>query len=154
GRLAELQRRLSERRPESGGQPGKPRPGFVEDFETSLREAMDDDLNTPRAVAALFDLVRAANSWLEETGGSDGDAILEVLDSLHRNAEEVLGLRFGTPAHPDGDLRGLLSVLSRARSALRRNRLFGDADEMRDGLGSLGYRVDDLPDGESRILPS
>jgi cysteinyl-tRNA synthetase len=115
-----------------------------------VTSALDDDLNTPQAVAALFDFARGANSLLDSGTGPGDAAALAV--ALGTHAVDVLGLPLDTEASGSGGGEGpLMSALSEARSALRRNRLFADTDRMRDALSSAGYAVKDLPDGSSLI---
>ncbi len=118
--------------------------------ESSFLAAMDDDLNTPTALASLFDMVRAGNSLLDERDEPADRALLaSVLDGL---AEEILGLEFLSGS---GKVQqaGLCEVMAHVRGVLRRNRLFSDADLMRSELEELGYIVKDLPDGESEVHP-
>jgi cysteinyl-tRNA synthetase len=123
-----------------------------EETETAFREAMDDDLNTPGALAALFDMVRKGNSLLDgRDDPADRSYLASMLDSL---AGDVLGLdlRAGTAGSGDS-VSGLCGVLGDVRSVLRSNRLFEEADGMRERLEKLGYVVKDLPDGGSEVRP-
>jgi len=118
--------------------------------ESSFLTAMDDDLNTPTALASLFDMVRAGNSLLDERDEPADRALLaRVLDGL---AEEILGLELLSGS---GKVQqaGVCEVMTHVRGVLRRNRLFSDADLMRSELEELGYVVKDLPDGESEVHP-
>ncbi len=114
--------------------------------ERAFAEAMDDDLNTPQALASLFDFVRAGNALLDE--GQGGAAPMgETLDSL---AGDVLGLRL-SGASEAPVLPGLCEVLQEARYAMRTRKLFDEADAMRAKLEALGFTVKDLPGGFSEI---
>ena len=116
----------------------------------SFRERMADDLDTPGALAALFDFVRAANSMLDGgAGAGDASLLCGVIEDL---CGGVLGIvrRQGRDALETGREK-LVEALSLARSALRSNRLFRETDEMRRILAEAGYSVRDLPDGTSLI---
>jgi cysteinyl-tRNA synthetase len=114
----------------------------------AFHEAMDDDLNTPQALACLFDFVRAGNALLDAGHGGAG-LMGETLDSL---ATGVLGLRLrGASEAPV--LPGLCEALQEARYALRTRKLFAEADAMRVRLEALGFTVKDLPGGASEISP-
>jgi len=117
----------------------------------SFLEAMDDDLNTPGALAALFDMVRGGNSLLDD-GDTPADRRLmaELVDSL---AGDVLGLDLSGSGSSGDSVEGLCRVLGEVRGVLRENRLFEAADRMRERLDELGYVVKDLPRGESEVRP-
>jgi cysteinyl-tRNA synthetase len=81
-RLAEFRARLA------GAAPGAPQgalPVMAGRLEAGFRTAMDDDLDAPRALAALMDFVREANRELDERGGAapaDRDAALAVFERV------------------------------------------------------------------------
>jgi cysteinyl-tRNA synthetase len=115
--------------------------------------AMDDDLNVPRALAALHDTVRAGNSAL-----AAGD------DDAARNARhvvilmtQVLGLNAATkPAAGDGKERQALEVLVEAQLAARAQARAGKdwaaSDAIRDTLKAAGVVVEDGPEGATWSL--
>jgi cysteinyl-tRNA synthetase len=150
-RLVSLRRRLgaAEGDPEAASDNLRRR---VEGFEETFSRAMDDDLNTAGALAGLFDLVRDANTALEQ-GASAGDRAL-LARALDGMGGGVLGLQM-EGAEPGGEsMEVLLDVLGEARSELRRNRMFEAADSMRERLEEGGFSVHDLPGGESRVDPA
>ena len=106
-------------------------------------EAMDDDLNTPQAVAALFDLARDINRG-RDAGQSvdDGQAALRELGG-------VLGLTFADQPDNDADLAAapFIDLLVSVRSELRAARQFALADQIRDGLAEQGVTLEDGPQG-------
>jgi len=146
-----LERLTAFRERVTGGAPGEPSQYVAEicrTAEDAFRDAMDDDLNTPRALAAVFDLVRSGNVSLNSTDDpADRAALSHLMDVL---VEEVLGIR---PS--GGDSRSsetdLCSILAEARSALRNQKMFQATDAMRDRLDEIGYVVKDLPGGISEI---
>jgi cysteinyl-tRNA synthetase len=105
-------------------------------------KSMDDDLSTPRALAALSSLVRNANQEI------DGGRLLKddanaVVDSL-KNIDRVLGI---LSFKPQRELPQDLEQLLAQRNDARANRDFGAADEIRDKLKSAGIIVQDTKDG-------
>ena len=107
-------------------------------------DAMDDDLNTPRALAALFDLAREINR-----SGDAGNPVTAAQDSL-RNLGGILGLAFDEPQAGNGAATGagpFVELLLETRTALRQARQFEQADNIRDGLERLGISVEDTPNG-------
>ncbi|MBO0843232.1 MAG: cysteine--tRNA ligase, partial [Nocardioides sp.] len=114
--------------------------------------AMDDDLGTPAAVAAIHDAVRIGNKQLAE-----GD--LESLKKTYamvRRMLDVLGLDpadpgWGGPAGSDEKLTSALDVLIRGvldeRAEARSSKDWARADALRDRLKDAGIEVEDTPDG-------
>ena len=105
--------------------------------------AMDDDLNTPQAVAALFDLARDINRGRDAGNRiDDGQAALRELGG-------VLGLTFAERASTDADLAAapFIDLLVSVRSELRAARQFELADRIRDGLAAQGVALEDGPQG-------
>jgi cysteinyl-tRNA synthetase len=131
----------------------------AEELQSSFVEAMNDDFNTPRALAALFEAAGRINQIhhkaieIEKTGGRVDDAdraeaaqLDELLDEL---ASGVLGLDLGEPrGEAIEDLSGqLLDLLIEVRSMARREKQWALADLIRDGLGEIGFQLTDLPSG-------
>ncbi len=105
-------------------------------------EAMDDDLNSPQAVAALFDLARDINRG--STEGQDVASAQETLCEL----TAVLGLTLEErEASVDADLAARVEALVEQRAALRAARDFAGADAVRDELTAMGVELTDSPSG-------
>lgn len=123
---------------------------LVEKTRSSFLESMDDDLNTPGALAAIFEMVRGGNAILDEedTPGNRG-AMRETMDEL---AGGILGLDLRGGAAGGDAARELCRIMGETRSVLRRNKLFREADTMRSRLEEIGFTARDLPDGESEIV--
>jgi cysteinyl-tRNA synthetase len=111
--------------------------GAVEEF----RRRMDDDLDTPGALAGVFDLARRANAAADA-----GDAA-----SAGRSAATVgvlcaaLGLSLRGEA--DDALDPATAALVRQRDEARVARDWARADRLRDELSALGWLVEDGPGG-------
>jgi len=113
--------------------------------------AMDDDFNTPAALAALFGLatemnrVTAAATQRSDEGGAAATAARDLMNEL----TEVLGLQLTSAAGAaENDLTDpLMQVILGARQALRRNKDFAASDEIRGQLKELGIVVEDRPEG-------
>ena len=104
-------------------------------------EAMDDDLNTPRALAALFDLARAINRAHDE--GHDASAAQATL----RELAGVLGFTLHEPPHRDENAAPFVDLLVELRTELRTAKQYALADRVRDGLVELGIELQDGPEG-------
>ncbi len=110
-------------------------------FRERFIEAMDDDLNTPRALAALFDLVREINRGRER-----GENISEAQDTL-RELAGVLGLTLEEPQADSAEAAPFIQTLVDVRAELRAARQFQLADNIRDRLTELGVSLEDNPEG-------
>ena len=104
-------------------------------------EAMDDDLNTPRALAALFDLARAINRAHDE--GHDASEAQATL----RELAGVLGFTLHEPPHRDENAAPFVDLLVELRTELRTAKQYALADRVRDGLVELGVELHDGPEG-------
>ena len=114
--------------------------GIDEDALASFRARMDDDMDTPGALAGVFELVTAAHS------AADAGAENEV-QRLARTAAVLaaaLGLAVrGGAAEVDEAAAKLVAERDEARQA----KDFARADALRDELVSLGWTVEDTPGG-------
>ena len=126
----------------NGGSVGEPLD--AEPYRQQFFEAMDDDLNTPRALASLFDLAREINR-----SSDAGHSVANAQESLsHLGA--ILGLTFAEPEASNGPAPGaapFIDLLLETRASLRQARQFEQADRIRDGLEQLGVSVEDTPSG-------
>jgi cysteinyl-tRNA synthetase len=114
----------------------------------SFEAGLDDDLNTPEALAALFTFVREANGALNRGAvtASARDAALHALDRM----DEVLGfieLARSQARNVDADLAAWVEDRIAARQAARGRRDFAASDAIRDELIARGVVVEDTPQG-------
>ena len=104
--------------------------------------AMDDDFNTPKAVAVLFDLAREINRSRDE-----GRNIVEAQKTL-RELARVLGLILPKPIIKVVDESvniNEVTDLIKEREEMRRKKEWQRADEVRDKLKRLGATLEDTP---------
>ena len=110
--------------------------------------AMDDDLNVPRALAALWALVREGNTRLDREptiGPGDRTALLAALAEM----DGVLGVvELAAAARENaGAGKGRIQRLVEERDRARAARDFALADRIRGELAAEGIRLDDTPSG-------
>ena len=114
--------------------------GADSDALERFRAAMDDDLDTPRAMAEMLTLVKAANTALDAgdtaAAASRAAAVRDMADAVG------LVLCTGNDAVPAS-----VADLVRHRDAALAGRDFATADAVRDRLLSLGWTVEDTPRG-------
>ncbi len=143
-----LRRRMRNVLPASGaGTAALSSVASLEDYRSDFQAAMDDDFNTPRALAVVFDLVKEINRILEgECQASLGT--LSAIDKLMRDlAGDVLGM---LPNDLDSRLgselvEALVEYLLELRTGFREARNWEQADAVRGRLDELGVVIEDGP---------
>lgn len=102
---------------------------------------LDDDLNVPGAMAAVFELVREVNPLLAEAqvGAEGARQVLEFL----ADADSVLGII----AHEKGTVDAEVDALMAERERARAEKNWSRADELRDQLLAQGIVIEDTPTG-------
>jgi cysteinyl-tRNA synthetase len=121
-------------------------PAWGQQARAEFERAMDDDFNTPGALAALFDLVREINRRR-----AAGESATEVAEgqALLRTLAAVLGLQLDVEeGSADGEDAGpFIDLLLSVRQQLREAKQWALADDVRNRLRDLGVAVEDRPDG-------
>ncbi|HJB15354.1 MAG TPA: cysteine--tRNA ligase [Candidatus Blautia excrementipullorum] len=110
-------------------------------FRAKFEEAMDDDFNTADALAAVFELVKFANTHVkEDSTGAFAGGLLEIMTSLC----DVLGLIILKKEEVlDKDIEALIQE----RQAARKAKDFAKADEIRSRLLEMGIELKDTREG-------
>jgi cysteinyl-tRNA synthetase len=106
----------------------------------AFRARMDDDLDTPGALAAIFELVSAAHSAADAGDEAEGRRLAQTVAVL----SGALGLALRGES---GEVDEAAANLVAARDEARRAKDFGRADAIRDELTALGWTVEDTPSG-------
>jgi len=109
----------------------------------SWQDAMDNDLNLPKALGKLFAFIRQVNRLLNN-GELDADQVRQVLD-FTRQTNSVLDVIDFQDREPDPQVASLVE----ARDHARRAKDFRRADALREELQSLGIRLTDSHSGTS-----
>ena len=116
-------------------------PEFIEKRKQEFIAAMDDDLNTADALAAIFMLVRDINTLIAEGANK---ASLEACADMFDQLTGVLGLVYNRKTEAlDSDIEALIEQ----RTAARKAKDFKTADEIRDKLKAMGIVLEDTPQG-------
>jgi len=118
----------------------------------AFEDAMDEDFNTPQAIAALFELSRDMNRLLTEHRQLGSVALHEASETLRRLGS-ILGIlereRAAATAAEERMVDELVNMLMQVRDEARRSSDWKLADRIRDRLGSLGIRIEDWPEGST-----
>ncbi|MGC8787504.1 MAG: cysteine--tRNA ligase [Anaerolineae bacterium] len=126
--------------------PASPGDALCEEAEAARREfiaAMDDDFNTPRAVAQVFELARMINQARDSGVPSDS---LAYAQSILKELTDVLGLTLkGLPGPTEAE--PFIALLVEVRSQLRAAKQWALADRIRERLAELGVILEDSPEG-------
>ncbi len=139
-RLNDFKQRLTEVQPEAGSTQAIAR--MTELSLKRFEDAMDDDLNTAEALAAVHDFVRETNSSmaLGLVKADDKATLLSAIDRF----DSVFGI-FGEAKKEllDSDIQALIDERQEARKAKN----FARSDEIRDQLTNMGIILEDTKDG-------
>jgi cysteinyl-tRNA synthetase len=119
-------------------------PDWSESHGRRFREAMDDDFNTPEAIAVLFDLASETNRANSTTLARQLRALGRLLGLLGRRSEEFLRAEAGAGG---GISDAQIATLIAERNEARRAKNFRRADEIRDNLLREGIALEDGPRG-------
>jgi cysteinyl-tRNA synthetase len=121
----------------------------LKDIQDNFEEAMDDDLNSSKAMAVLFDLISELNQRLTKKQFSPED-----LDYLRSGAKTVklLGGIFGlfkgqVNQNEEDTLDGIINLLIQLRQEARARKDYATGDAIRNRLTELGIALEDSPTG-------
>ena len=146
-RLVDFHSRLEELEPSASAE-GTRIPILAEEAIDRFSEAMDDDLNSAEALAALFVLVKEVNAELDAADGVRPEERQAALDAV-ASIDEVLGLvSLATEGRAiDDDTAAWADGLVAERTQARADRDFARADAIRDELAAKGIVLEDFADG-------
>jgi len=135
------------------GSPSGAESAKLRQLRENLIAAMDDDFNTPKAIAHLFELVSIVNEWLSSGKLPSSTTLQEALRCFEEFGGVVLGI---LPAGPKGKEtadaeteRGLMELILSLRKRARQASQWQTADEIRKALENLKIKVEDAKDGSS-----
>jgi cysteinyl-tRNA synthetase len=148
--------------------------GWISEARERFDTEMDDDFNTAGALGAIFELARAANTFLSHNQGAMSttdfhalaeaeDALIELLEvlgiemtdvraeSMRGYPPEVFELASALAGYNGADSEEAVEALLAARSVARASKNWDAADAVRDGLADIGIVVEDTSQG-ARVI--
>jgi cysteinyl-tRNA synthetase len=125
---------------------------------TEFDAGLSEDLNTARALAAVFDLVREANIAIDRGQFRQGDVpsvqeFLATFDKVFAVLEDIDGERLRALGYGSGDSGprdAEIDQLVAERNAAKKKRDFATADRIRKELADRGILIEDTKDGSVR----
>ncbi len=119
----------------------------------NFESSMDDDFNTPAAIAEIFSLVRSGNTWISELESEGGGVSVDEAGLLEESRGAILemggALGFFQGYYAGGAAADaeLIEPLLLKRNEARARKDWKTSDEIRDELASLGFVIEDGPSG-------
>lgn len=131
----------------------------IDEFDKKFEEAMDEDMNTPQALATIFDQIRETNKFISTNESEFSTIYYEIkksYDSLKKKIENIFGIALeaeNAVKEEDGEnmelTKKLIELLIKLRSEARSEKNFKLSDEIRDELKALGIEIKDNKDGST-----
>jgi cysteinyl-tRNA synthetase len=119
-------------------------------FNQRFHAAMNDDFNTPEALAVLFDLAREIN----RLRSSDQLLVAAQYGALLKHLGWILGILQDDPEKflKAGIDANQIEALIAARNAARKNKNWAEADRVRNELTAMGITLEDTPNGTTWVV--
>ena len=131
----------------------------VNQLDKKFMEAMDEDMNTPQALAVIFDQIKETKKFsVNISNGEEAEALNYSYNSLGKKLEEVLGIKLvleeeNKNLKNNDKLTGnLIELLIKLRADARKEKNFKLSDEIRDNLKELGIEIQDNKDGTTGYM--
>ena len=131
----------------------------IVEFDKKFEEAMNEDMNTPQALATIFDQIRETNKFISTNENEFSTIYYEIkksYDSLKVKIENVFGIAIeveNAVKEEEGEnmelTKKLIELLIKLRSQARSEKNFKLSDEIRDELKALGVEIKDNKDGST-----
>lgn len=126
----------------------------VNELDKKFMEAMDEDMNTPQALAVIFDQIKETKKFsVNVSSGEEAEALNYSYNSLGKKLKEVLGIELVLEEenknfkNNDKLTGNLIELLIKLRADARKEKDFKLSDEIRDNLKELGIEIQDNKDG-------
>ncbi|NLG33707.1 MAG: cysteine--tRNA ligase [Syntrophomonadaceae bacterium] len=122
----------------------------VKEKENTFIQAMDDDLNTAKAIGCLFELSHLVNTFISQDKDQLSQLAALKAGDIFKNLAGILGLLIEPKDIPDIVVKDLVELLVELRQIARSEKDFKTADRLRNLLSEMAIIIEDTPSG-SRI---
>ena len=126
----------------------------VDELDKKFVDAMDEDMNTPQALAVIFDQLKETKRFsVNVSNEEEAETLQYSYNSLKKKIEDVLGIAIimeeesGNLKNNDKLTGNLIELLIKLRADARKEKNFKLSDEIRDNLKELGIEIQDNKDG-------
>ena len=123
----------------------------IENLQTireSIYDALCDDLNTPIAIAQLFEVVRVVNTIKEKGAIIHSDDMALLSELFNDVTNDILGLKDEKVLSSNGEvLTGVMELILEMRREAKQKKDFGTSDMIRQKLTDLGVQIKDTKEG-------
>jgi len=147
-KLTNIQKRIEIELEEESAEGNNPEI-IIDNFRTKFSEAMDDNFNTPQAVAVIFDFVKEINKIISSAPKIKKSFYSSVKEFLEETAEGVLGIMdFSQKEESDMATKEkeLIELLIKLRQSAKVEKNYALADTIRDELKNIGVELEDSKD--------
>jgi len=138
-RIDEFIEKLKEQKSKKKGQMEK----LILSTEKKFEEVMEEDFNTPKAIALIFDLISKGNSLIakNELGASEAKKTLNFFKKIDKFFDFIFWQKSKEKIPSD------IIELAKQRENYRKTNQWQKADEMRKEIEKLGYQIEDTKEG-------
>ncbi len=120
----------------------------IMEFEEKLYQAMNDDFNTPIAIAHLFDISKIINQVNDGNASLTEPDLEKLKDLFGKFVFDILGLKIEEKdSHDDALVGDLMNTILSIRHDAKQNKDWATADKIRDELGKLNITIKDTKEG-------
>ncbi len=142
-KIDEFVNRIKNPRTRASSVRGKQNSKLVKNAEENFEKAMDNDFNTPKAFAVIFELINKANSLMDKNllGQAEAKKILEFL----KKTDMILGFIFCSKKKEK--IPQKIIKLANKREEYRQQKNWKKADKIRKEIEKLGYKIEDTQKG-------
>lgn len=120
----------------------------IVEIKNAIIDALNDDLNTPQAIAQLFEAARVANLVNDGKLKLNAENIALLQDLFTTYLQNILGIKEENSAD-DSALDGVMQMLLDMRKKAKEEKNFALSDQIRNQLTELGFTIKDGKDGSS-----
>ena len=134
---------------------GNTRPFDVQNLKEEVEEQLNDDFNSAKAIAVLFEKLRPLKNEIQK--GNTPSNVEEVFDYVKQIADGVLGIwiKESEQVQANKDLLDkIITLLIEMRQDARKNKHWQLADNIRDRLSTIGIILEDTPEGTNYKIES